>query len=317
MPLSFPPSGAWAPARRRRAACSQGAAPAHLSRPQRRISQRRSCAALGAKAPVPVSAPIVEARATRAAEAPRSHQRRGRPVDQSRALGSQPQDRQQRAGGPQPRAARSGEMENLPVMPCAIDFYKVQHLVPQFYEFEEYARLVEAAGRIDTRTHVAILRRRRGATSRGNRGPAPHRRRPSPASAQGGGQRLEGHHRCPEGRSRPGRPLDRGLVRGADEEPPYSRRPSPYPRDGSPVPGHRLRDWVERAQRRADLEPTGNVHILRNMFCSHLAMRGRRRQSRTSPVTSASRRRCGTCTCRRASVTARSACSTGRELTEQ
>jgi site-specific recombinase XerD len=44
--------------------------------------------------------------------------------------------------------------------------------------------------------------------------------------------------------------------------------------DGSPVPGHVLRDWVERAQRRAGLDATGNVHILRHTFCSHLAMRG-------------------------------------------
>lgn len=46
----------------------------------------------------------------------------------------------------------------LTVMPCAVDFYKVQNLVlPQFYEFEEYERLVEAAGKIDMRTLVAIL----------------------------------------------------------------------------------------------------------------------------------------------------------------
>jgi integrase len=44
--------------------------------------------------------------------------------------------------------------------------------------------------------------------------------------------------------------------------------------DGSPVPGHVLRDWIKRAQRRAGLEATGNVHILRHTFCSHLAMRG-------------------------------------------
>jgi hypothetical protein len=33
--------------------------------------------------------------------------------------------------------------------------------------------------------------------------------------------------------------------------------------DGSPVRGHILRNWGERAQRRAGFEPTGNVHILR------------------------------------------------------
>jgi site-specific recombinase XerD len=44
--------------------------------------------------------------------------------------------------------------------------------------------------------------------------------------------------------------------------------------DGSPAPGYIVRDWVERAQRRAGLEATGNVHILRHTFCSHLAMHG-------------------------------------------
>jgi integrase len=45
----------------------------------------------------------------------------------------------------------------LTVMPCAIDFYKVQNLPAPFYEFEEYERLIEAAGKIDTPTLVAIL----------------------------------------------------------------------------------------------------------------------------------------------------------------
>jgi site-specific recombinase XerD len=44
--------------------------------------------------------------------------------------------------------------------------------------------------------------------------------------------------------------------------------------DGSPVAGHALRDWIERAQRRAGLPTTGNAHILRHTFCSHLAMKG-------------------------------------------
>src|SRR5579859_5584198 len=41
--------------------------------------------------------------------------------------------------------------------PCAIDFYKVSNVVPEFYEFEDYERLVEAAGKIDTRTLVVVL----------------------------------------------------------------------------------------------------------------------------------------------------------------
>jgi hypothetical protein len=35
----------------------------------------------------------------------------------------------------------------------------VSDTVPAFYEFEDYARLVEAAGRIDARTLVVILLR--------------------------------------------------------------------------------------------------------------------------------------------------------------
>jgi hypothetical protein len=45
--------------------------------------------------------------------------------------------------------------------------------------------------------------------------------------------------------------------------------------DGSPVPRHVLRDWLEAAQRRAGLRVVGSLHKLRHAFCSHLAMRAR------------------------------------------
>ena len=44
--------------------------------------------------------------------------------------------------------------------------------------------------------------------------------------------------------------------------------------DGSPAPGHALRDWLEATQRRAGLRVVGSLHKLRHTFCSHLAMRG-------------------------------------------
>lgn len=44
--------------------------------------------------------------------------------------------------------------------------------------------------------------------------------------------------------------------------------------DGSMVPGHILRDWLEAAQRRAGMLALGALHKLRHTFCSHLAMRG-------------------------------------------
>jgi site-specific recombinase XerD len=44
--------------------------------------------------------------------------------------------------------------------------------------------------------------------------------------------------------------------------------------DGSPVTYKLLRGLLKAAQRRAQLPVTGNLHVLRHSFCSHLAMRG-------------------------------------------
>jgi len=41
--------------------------------------------------------------------------------------------------------------------------------------------------------------------------------------------------------------------------------------DGSELTSKVLRTWMKSAQRRAGLKPTGNFHILRHTFCSHLA----------------------------------------------
>ena len=44
--------------------------------------------------------------------------------------------------------------------------------------------------------------------------------------------------------------------------------------DGSELTSKVLRGWMKSAQRLAGLKPTGNFHILRHTFCSHLAMQG-------------------------------------------
>ena len=44
--------------------------------------------------------------------------------------------------------------------------------------------------------------------------------------------------------------------------------------DGSEVTAKVLRGWMKSAQRLAGLKATGNFHVLRHTFCSHLAMRG-------------------------------------------
>lgn len=47
-----------------------------------------------------------------------------------------------------------------------------------------------------------------------------------------------------------------------------------YADDGSTPTNKIVRRWMEQAQKRAGLEVTGGVHVLRHTFCSHLAMRG-------------------------------------------
>jgi len=45
----------------------------------------------------------------------------------------------------------------LDAMPCAVELVKVSNPTPEFYEFEDYARLVEAADKIGTRELLVVL----------------------------------------------------------------------------------------------------------------------------------------------------------------
>ena len=163
----------------------------------------------------------------------------------------------------------------LTVMPCAIDFYKVQNLLAPFYEFEEYERLIEAAGKIDTPTLVAILLGgdaglRRGEIVALRRIDVDLRRRQLKVEVNDWKGIVDTHK---SGRGRVV-PLTDALFEALTKNRHLRGDRVLTLGDGSAVPGHTLRDWVERAQRRAGLLATGNVHILRHTFCSHLAMRG-------------------------------------------
>jgi integrase len=163
----------------------------------------------------------------------------------------------------------------IAAMPCAIDFYKVSNVVPEFYEFSEYARLTEAAAQIDTATAVAILLGGDAGLRRGE---------------------ICALRQCDVDFSRRQIRVERSDWKGV-EDTPKGRRGRIVPMtdalfaalqthrdlrgarvltldDGADVAGHALRDWIERAQRRAGLPATGNAHILRHTFCSHLAMKG-------------------------------------------
>jgi hypothetical protein len=45
----------------------------------------------------------------------------------------------------------------LDAMPCAVELVKVSNPMPEFYEFEDYAALVEAGEKIGTRALLVVL----------------------------------------------------------------------------------------------------------------------------------------------------------------
>jgi integrase len=163
----------------------------------------------------------------------------------------------------------------IAAMPCSIDFYRVSNVVPHFYEFEDYERLVQAAARVDARTHVTVLLGgdaglRRGEIAALRQGDVDLRRKQLRVERSD----WKGVVDTPKGGRGRVVPLTEALF-DALSKLRHLRGERVLTLDGgAPVPGHILRDWVERAQRRAGLPATGNVHILRHTFCSHLAMRG-------------------------------------------
>jgi integrase len=79
--------------------------------------------------------------------------------------------------------------------------------------------------------------------------------------------------------------------------------------DGSPVTAKALRAWMRSAQKLAGLKVTGNFHVLRHTFCSHLAMRGAPAKAIQSwPATPTSPPPSVTCTSLRGTWSRRSAC---------
>ena len=182
-------------------------------------------------------------------------------------------------------------------MPCTIELMKVSNLVPRFYEYAEYERLVEAAGKIGPGTLVMVLLGGDAGMRRGE---------------------LIGLRWCDVDLKRRLITVQQAVWKGIVDVPKSGRgRVVPmtdalanalarfrhlrgervfYDDAGQPVTEKILRGWLAAAQRRAPLpQATGALHILRHTFCSHLAMRGapakaiqelaghRRRASRRSP----------------------------------
>ena len=167
------------------------------------------------------------------------------------------------------------DWEVITQMPCRIKLLKTSDAPFTFYDFEEYARLVEAAQKLDLRVLAFVLL----AGDAGLREGEAIALEWSDIHFKAGYiniQRAEwgGVVSVPKGGRSRKVPMTK-LLSATLQSLRHLRGTRVFYRDdGRTVTPHILRDWMESAQRVAILEVTGRKHMLRHTFCSHLAMRG-------------------------------------------
>jgi len=156
-----------------------------------------------------------------------------------------------------------------------VELLRVANLVPDFYEFADYRRLVGAARALDPRALLVVLlggvAGLRASEMMGLRGEDVDRRRGQLAVERAVWRDVIDSPKSGRGRIIPmtaalAEALTTvALVRGVA----VLRRD-----DGDPVHRRDLGRWLRAAQRQANVKVTEGPHILRHTFCSHLAMRG-------------------------------------------
>ena len=172
-------------------------------------------------------------------------------------------------------------------LPCTVRMLKVSGALVKFYDFDDYKRLVEAAGAIDARTHLVVLLGGDAGLRRGEMlglrwGDVDFKRRQLQVEEAVWERRkkdgTKGHDRVTDtpkgGRSRVV-PLTDALFAALQAHRHLRGDHVLYGNDGRPATSFFLRNLLEAAQKKAGLlSRTGGIHILRHTFCSHLAMRG-------------------------------------------
>ena len=155
---------------------------------------------------------------------------------------------QQSADGPVQSAARGGEMESDRGMPCAIDWSKSPRAVLRVRRLRAPDRSSRQGGYPDAGGDSAGRRRRAGAArscpSHGSK--SGH----SSTATQGRSQATGRASSTLQERPRPGGASDRGALRGANEEPSSSRRPSARARRRCPCRGTRCETGSKRPKTR-------------------------------------------------------------------
>lgn len=159
------------------------------------------------------------------------------------------------------------------VVPCRFGLLRVVEDEMPFYELDEFRRLVTAA-RFHARVHLLVLLAGSAGLRRGEiialKWTDVDLVRGQIVLARAIWRRIEDTPKGNRGRVIPLTPeLLAALkaARGIGERVLYSER-------GEELSNRTIRNWLARAQRKANLVANGGVHILRHTFCSHLAMAG-------------------------------------------
>jgi len=163
----------------------------------------------------------------------------------------------------------------LDKMPARIELLKTSAAPFDFYDFVDYERLVDGAGKLDWRKKAMVLLAgdaglRRGEIIGLEQSDIDHQRKVITV------QRSEwnGKVTLPKG-GRIRRVPMTGRLSGLLSKNRHLRGVRVlYTDKEKTVTPRVLRRWMEKAQRRAGLTESGKLHNLRHTFCSHLAMRG-------------------------------------------
>jgi integrase len=169
----------------------------------------------------------------------------------------------------------AAEWRVIDEMPCTIRLLKVSSPEMQFYEQDQYGRLVCAARTLDRRKTIMVLLGgdaglRRGEIIALRLNDVDHRRRLIRVERAD----WNGIEDLPKGGRGRVVPMTDALAKALSEHRHSRGSRVLYQDDGTAVTANTLQDWMEEVTGRAGLEPTRSLHILRHTFCSHLAMEG-------------------------------------------
>lgn len=169
-------------------------------------------------------------------------------------------------------AAEWGVIEHVPVR---VRLLKRTLPPPRFYDFDQYQWLIDAATAIDPRILVVVLL---GGDAGLRRGEIIALELTDCDLRRGllSVERSEWKGKVTETKGMECRSVPMtARLRAAIGAIRHLRGPRLlYTDEGQTVTAKSLLRWMTRVQRRAQLRNTGNLHVLRHTFCSHLAMAG-------------------------------------------